>query len=174
MMKHASSFFADRNGSAAAEMALVAPLLIIILFGSVETGNYFMTEHVVTKSVRDGARFASRLPITDYTCPGTVNRTLAETPIRNVTETGSVDKTGTGRFPSSFWNKKCAGADGIDAVSVKLRCVPKTSYSGVWAGLGTDIPVVTVSADVSYTSLFGVLSGGLCMHATSEAPVSGL
>jgi hypothetical protein len=168
-------FFADGTGAAAAEMALVAPLLIALLFGSVETGNYFMDEHAVAKSVRDGARFGSRLPITDYTCPGTVNGTLAETPIRNVTETGSVDKTGTGRFPSSFWTKKCAGApDGVDSVSVKLRCVPKASYSGVWAGLGTDIPVVTVSADVSYTSLFGVSPAGLCMHATSEAPVSGL
>ena len=173
MMKHASSFFADRNGSAAAEMALVAPLLIIILFGSVETGNYFMTEHAVAKSVRDGARFGSRLPLAaGYTCPSTVNA-VASTPIINVTKTGSFDGTATtGRFPATFWASACAPA--THSVTVTMRCVPKTSYSGVWAGLGTDIPVVTVSADVSYTSLFGVLSGGLCMHATSEAPVSGL
>ena len=175
MMRRASALLSNRAGAAAAEMALVAPLLIIILFGSVETGNYFLNEHAVAKQVRDGARFASRLPITDYTCPGTVDKTLAETPTRNVTETGSADKTGTGRFPSSFWNKKCAGAPaGLDAVSVTLRCVPKANYSGVWATLGTDIPVVTVSADVSYTTLLGYSPAGLCMHATSEAPVSGL
>ncbi len=172
MMRRVSSFFADRNGAAAAEMALVAPLLIIILFGSVETGNYFMTEHAVAKSVRDGARFGSRLPLAaGYTCPSTVNA-VASTPIINVTKTGSFDGTATGRFGSNFWANACSPA--TQSVTVTMRCVPKASYSGVWAGLGTDIPVVTVSADVSYTSLFGVSPAGLCMHATSEAPVSGL
>jgi hypothetical protein len=169
------TFFADRTGAAAAEMALVAPLLIALLFGSVETGNYFMTEHAVAKSVRDGARYASRLPLAaNYTCPSSVN---IPGPIRNVTKTGSFDGTATGRFPAKFWDKtKCNPKDLSDTepVNVTVRCVPKASYSGVWAGLGTDIPVVTVSADVSYTPLFGFSAGGLCMHASSEAPVSGL
>lgn len=172
MMRHLASFFAHQGGAAAAEMALVAPLLIIILFGSVETGNYFMAEHAVAKSVRDGARYASRRPITDYTCPGTVEDKFARPQIRNVTKTGSVSGSADGRFPASFWNNKCVATE-ADAVSVTARCVPKASYSGVWAGLGTDIPIVKVSADVAYTSLFG-LGPALCMHATSEAPVSGL
>lgn len=166
------NLLANRTGAAAAEMALVAPLLIALLFGTVETGNYFMTEHAVAKQVRDGARYGSRLPlVAGYTCPSTVNA-VASTPIINVTKTGSVDGTAVGRFPASFWASACIPA--TKSVSVTLRCVPKASYSGVWAGLGTDIPVVTVSADVSYTSLFGILPGGLCMHATSEAPVSGI
>ena len=141
----------------------------IILFGSVETGNYFMTKHAVAKQVRDGARYASRLPLAaNYTCPSTVSN---DTPIINVTKTGSVDGTATGRFPAAFWTNACAPA--AKSVTVTARCVPKASYSGVWAGLGTDIPIVKVSADVAYTSLFG-LGPALCMHATSEAPVSGL
>lgn len=169
-MARGRTLFTDRTGTAAAEMALVAPLLIIIMLGSVETGNYFMTEHVVAKSVRDGARFASRLPLAaNFTCPSTV---IDDTTIVNVTKTGSVDGTATGRFPTSFWTSACSPA--TKSVSVTLRCVPKASYSGVWAGLGTDIPVVTVSADVSYTNLLGYSPAGLCMHATSEAPVSGI
>lgn len=171
-MARFTTLFVDRTATAAAEMALVAPLLIALLFGSVETGNYFMTEHAVAKSVRDGARFGSRLPLlAGYTCPSTVNA-VASTPIINVTKTGSVDGTATGRFPASFWASACSPA--TQSVTVTMRCVPKANYLGVWAGLGSDIPVVTVSADVSYTTLFGFSAGGLCMHATSEAPVSGI
>ena len=50
----------DSRGAAAAEMALVLPLLLVILFGSLELGNYFMNEHTLIKAVRDGARFAGR------------------------------------------------------------------------------------------------------------------
>ena len=89
-----------------------------------------------------------------------------------VTKTGSWDGTATGRFPAAFWTNACSGSS--NAVDVSFRCVPKANYSGVWAGLGTDIPVVTVSADVPYSDLFGIRLKGLCMHASSEAPVAGL
>ena len=49
-------FLHDTRANAAVEMALVAPLLLAILFGSVELGNYFMNEHELIKAVRDGAR----------------------------------------------------------------------------------------------------------------------
>ena len=171
-----SLLLSDRSGTAAVEMALVAPFLILLMFLSVETGNYMMTEQAVAKQVRDGARYAARIPLTttttsNYTCPSTVD-TTAETQIRNVTKTGSVDGTATGRFPATFWTNACTGS--TSSVSVTLRCVPKANYSGVWAGLGTDIPVVKVSADVPYTDLFGISLKGLCMHASSEAPVTGL
>lgn len=175
-MMRRSSLLSDRSGTAAVEMALVAPFLILLMFLSVEMGNYMMTEQAVAKQVRDGARYAARIPlatatVTNYTCPSTVD-TTAETQIRNVTKTGSVDGTATGRFPAAFWTNACSPA--TKSVSVSLRCVPKANYSGVWAGLGTDIPVVTVSADVPYSDLFGIRLKGLCMHASSEAPVAGL
>ena len=113
----------------------------------------------------------ARRPITDYTCPSTVD-TTAQTQIKYVTKTGSVDGTATGRFPATFWTTACTGS--TSSVSVSMRCVPKANYSGVWAGLGTDIPVVTVNADVPYATLFGIRLTGLCVHASSEAPVAGL
>ena len=170
-MVRRSFLLSDRSGTAAVEMALVAPFLILLMFLSVEMGNYMMTEQAVAKQVRDGARYAARRPITDYTCPSAI-ASGADTQIKNVTKTGSVDGTATGRFPTAFWTNACTGSD--SSVSVTLRCVPKANYSGVWAGLGTDIPVVTVSADVPYTDLFGISLKGLCMHAHSEAPVAGL
>ena len=170
-MARRSLLLADRSGTAAVEMALVAPFLILLMFLSVEMGNYMMTEQAVAKQVRDGARYAARRPITDYTC-GQPVVDPAKSDIIKVTQTGSVDGTATGRFPAAFWTNACSPA--TKSVSVTLRCVPKANYSGVWAGLGTDIPVVKVSADVPYTDLFGISLKGLCMHASSEAPVTGL
>lgn len=177
----ARSLIRDDSAAAAAEMILVTPMLIILMFGSVELGNYFMTEHAVIKQVRDGSRYASRLTIADpYSCSaGSDLSTIfedsnASTNIINVTKTGSVDGTATGRFGSGFWSA-CAGATA--PVTVTVRCVNKANYGGIYSSLGGNIPVVKVSADVSYPSLFGALgfnTAGLCIHADSEGAVYGL
>jgi hypothetical protein len=166
----------DRGATAGVEMALVAPLLIILMCGSMELGNYFLDQHAVSKQVHDGARFASRMTLaSSYNCPATVfEDTDATTKIINVTKTGSVDGTATGRFASTFWSA-CAPA--TSAVTVSLRCVDKALYSGVYTGLGGDIPVVKVTADVAYPSLFGAVgfnTSALCVRAESEAAVAGL
>ena len=171
----------DRRGVAAAEMALVAPLLIILMFGSVELGNYFLTEHAVVKQVRDGARYGSRLTLADdYTCAaGTDLSTIfksasAGTDIVNVTRTGSVDGTATGRFGNAFWTT-CPGS--AAPVTVNIRCVDKDSYGGIYSTLDGDIPVLTVSANVAYPSLLGAIgfdASGLCLRAESESAVYGL
>src|SRR5262245_31034970 len=88
----------DRRGSAAAEMALVAPLLCAILIGSVEVGSYFYNEHILTKAVRDGARYAARQSFTLYTCTGApTGSVVANT--RALVRT-SLLSGGTDRFPN--------------------------------------------------------------------------
>lgn len=155
---------------------MVAPLIIVLAAGSMEIGNFFLTQHAVTKQVRDGARYASRLTLsTAYSCPGNVfEDTDAETKIINVTKNGAVTGGGSPRFTSSFWSA-CAGS--TDPVSVSIRCVPQGTYSGIYAELDGDVPVVTVSADVAYPSLFGSLgfpTASLCIHADSDVAVAGL
>lgn len=175
-MRLLRSLLGDTSAAAAAEMVMIVPAVVVLMFGSMELGNYFLLEHAVTKQVRDGARYASRLTLADaatYSCPGTVYADGdANTKIINVTRTGSVDASTTGRFPTTFWTA-CPGAQ---AVTVSMRCVAKGSYAGIYATLDT-IPVVTVRADVAYQSLFSTLgfdSAGFCMRASSEVPVAGL
>ena len=180
-MRIASALFRNDSGAAAAEIILVAPLLIILMFSSVELGNYFMTEHAVIKQVRDGARYGSRLTLAaDYSCSGGSDLSTifedsdAATNILNVTKTGSVDGTATGRFAAAFWTT-CPGTPA--PVSVTVRCVDEDSYGGIYSTLDGDIPVLTVSADVAYPSLFGALgfnTSGLCLRAESESAVYGL
>lgn len=157
----------QESGAAAAEMALVAPLLIIIMFGSMEIGHYFYSEHVVVKAVRDGARFASRQSFADYTC-STVDPTVRDQ-TRWVTRTNTVDGTGTPRLAD--WTSDAS-------VTVTPSCV--SNSSGTYVTLNedtTNIPIVTVSATVPYTSLFKVIgfnSVGLNLNATEQAVVMGI
>jgi hypothetical protein len=180
MMRSIRALIRDASASSAAEIALIAPMLIILMFGSVELGNYFLTEHAVTKQVRDGARSASRLTLADdYSCaPGSDLSSIykdadADEKIINVTETGSVDGSASGRFNDGFWAACTAG----EPVTVSVRCVDKDSYGGIYQTLDGDIPVVAVSASVAYPSLFGAIgfpAADLCLNAQSEAVVAGL
>jgi Flp pilus assembly protein TadG len=164
MMTHVSHLARDPAGAAAAEMALVVPLLLALMLGSFDLGNYFLSEHVVQKSVRDAARYAARLPLTDY--PACVPLSATTTKIQQVARTGRPD--GTGGIRLSGWTNN-------DTVSVTVDCT-----SGVNTGIYTDFPngapVFTVSAAVPYPSLFGVLGLGspsLSLNATSQAAAFG-
>ena len=155
------------RAAAAAEMALVTPLLITLMFGSFELGNYFLSEHVVAKAVRDGARYASRRAFTDFTCPNSIgNDVLNKT--KNLTRTGQITG-GTGRLAN--WSDP-------NTVSVTLSCtaISGGNYSGIYKGM-SNVPRVKVSATVPYTSLFnnlGFTSTSLNLVSASEATVQGI
>jgi len=185
MMRSLLGFLRNPAGAAAAELALVMPLLLILMFGSVELSNLFMDQHALEKQVRDGARYGARLTISkSYACPGTVfEDTGYATKIINVTKTGAVSGTGNPRWPTSYWARTCSS--GNPTVAVTLRCVDKTQIdtagdgvTGIYSSLpGTTIPVVKVSAEVKYRSLLAMVgfnATNVCMTAESEAPVQGL
>jgi len=170
-MTQLSRLLMDRAGSAAAEMALVLPILLVLMFGSFELGNYFLSEHVVDKAVRDAARYAARLPMTSYDCPsGTIDAT-AEQQIRNVARTGD---------PAGSTPRLRDWADGD--TTVRLSCDADTSHDYVNAGIyndfpnGGEVPVVTVSATVPYNTFFGAFSLGastLNLNTSQQAAVIG-
>ncbi len=158
---------ADRAGSSAAEMALVMPLLLVLMFGTFELGHYFLSEHVVQKAVRDAARYAARLPLASYTgCPATVaDPTL--TRIQKVARTGLPDGT----------VQRLQGWSADTMTTVTLTCTPTgTPYTGIYTAFPTGVPVVTVSASVPYPTLFGALGLGnpsLQLNAASQSAVYG-
>jgi Flp pilus assembly protein TadG len=161
----------DSGGTAAAEMALVAPLLTAILFGSVELGNYFMQEHVVAKAVRDGARYAARLPMTEY--PACSPSTAAIAKIRNVTRTSST-AGGANGSRLKYWQDVM---NGTQTITVAATCNTSGTYTGIYHDLAMGVPVVTVTAAVPYDSLFDVFGlfrrGAFKLNAKSQAAVMG-
>lgn len=52
------SIRADRTGAAIVEMAVVAPVLILLVLGVLEFGRAFMASHLITNASREGARMA--------------------------------------------------------------------------------------------------------------------
>lgn len=174
------TFLLAQSGSAAVEMALCLPLLLGLAFGSVELGNYFLSEHVLVKAVRDGARFAARQSFTAYDCTdGSADQAIVVTPTENVVRTG-LPAGGTDRLPN--WSTA--------TFSVTVECIQQVTtgkdsagnavteqMEGIYAGSTDGAQVVTVSASVPYRPVlaaFGFSGFGLSLNASQEATVSGI
>lgn len=168
----------DESATAAAEMALVLPMLLTLMFGAFELGYYFKSEHVVQKAVRDAARYAARLPMTNYSCsasPPSVSST-AQTQIQEVAR--FQDPTGTADGATA----RLAGWTSDSLATVTLTCDSNSGDSYVDNGIYTNfpnsgaVPIITVSATVPYNTLFGTFGLGrntFNLNATSQAAVIG-
>lgn len=165
----------DRRGAAAAELALILPLLLIILCSSLELGNYFMNEHTLVKAVRDGSRYAARQAFSNYTgCSGSPGGTVvADT--KNVVMNGYLSG-GTSITPN------IQAADIDVTMSCKSTAGGQT-MSGIYAGRDvnadaqTDAQIVRVTASVNYRPVlaaFGFRGVGFKLNAESEAAVAGM
>lgn len=166
MMRLIARLASDRAGTAAAEMALSLPLLLILLFGSLELGYYFLSEHVVQKSVRDAARYGSRLAVDNFDCSSFTVLDPALTQIRKVARTGQPDGT----------TARLRGWTDDTMTAVTLTCDTSGTYTGIYTEFPNGVPIVTVAAAVPYPSLFGTLGLGdpaLTLNARSQSAVFG-
>jgi hypothetical protein len=165
------------SGTAAAELALALPLLLILICGCAELGNYFLNEHRLVKAVRDGARYAARQDISNFTgCSGNPGGTVvADT--QNLVMTGLVSG-GADYLP----NRSTATIDvTVVRCSTSVGSGP-TALSGIYSGVknssGTIVgaPVLEVNASVPYKPIvhaFGFSGLNLTLNATQQAAVMG-
>lgn len=174
-MMTAPSFLSSQRGSAAAEMALVAPLLLVILIGSVELGSYFYNEHILEKAVRDGARYAGRQNFSYYSaCSGAPTGTV-------VAETRALVRTsllagGADRFPDV--QDGDITLDTSCATTATDMSSSTQNMTGIYRGRASGAPIVTVTAIVDYEPVigapFGFSGAGIKLNASEEAAVMGL
>jgi Flp pilus assembly protein TadG len=162
----------DVRAAAAVEMALVLPILLALMFGAFEVGNYFRSEHVLIKGVRDGAVYAARQDISNYNC------SVASPPVpatvvdsaKALVRTGEL-AGGTDRLPR--W------ADVSTIFTITASCVTSaggTTLLGIYQVNGGKVPVITVTADLPYQSVLGTLgfgTVGVRVHAVQQAVVTG-
>ena len=178
-MMRVRSTFRDHKGAAAVEMALVTPLLLVIMFGSAEVGNYFYNEHRLAKSVRDGARYAARQGFTNYSgCNGTAANvpTAVSDNTKLIVRKGTLDSTKPDQLAN--W------ADGNTVFTVKMQCFttvggtsPKGIYKGNNVGTVDAAPRVIVAAKLPYKPIlgaFGFTGSGVFINATQQAAVTGI
>jgi Flp pilus assembly protein TadG len=165
-MMRASILIRDTNAAAAAEMALVLPLLLLLMFGSFELGNYFMSEHVVEKAVRDASRYAARLPVSNFDCTS-----------GTMTDASSVQKLArTGKPDGADDDARLRDWTADTMTTVTVECDTSGTYAGIYTDFPMGVPVVTVSATVPYTTLFGLLGLGAAtidLNASQQAAVAG-
>lgn len=162
---------ADRRGSAAVEMVLVTPLLLALMFGAAELGNYFMNEHTLVKAVRDGARYAARQSFSNYTsCSGSPGGTVVD-------DTKNVVMYGYRSGGSSLLTPNI-DADDITVTTSCTTSAGGQDMEGIYSGrAGTGAQIVTVSATVDYLSVwgaFGFSGAGKQLNAEAEAAVTGI
>jgi hypothetical protein len=140
-----SNFARRREGAALVEFSLMFPMLLVLAAGVTEMGLALHQQHVVTKSVRDAARFAARQFVAAPSCPiSTVTEwttIVAET--QQVALRGNL--SGSAPLLLSNWNA-------VGQVSVTDACAAAGSLVSP-AGAGANIPVITVSADVPYSGV---------------------
>jgi Flp pilus assembly protein TadG len=161
------------RAAAAAELAMVTPLILALMFGAAELGNYFYNEHILLKAVRDGARYAARQSFTYYepctagTSPG--GNVVADT--RALVKTGLLAaQAGAPRFPDAS----------AATINVTMNCTTTAgtqTMSGIYKGRASGAPRVTVTATVPYTPLLASLgfnSASLSLNATEQAAVMGI
>ncbi|MEW6576879.1 MAG: TadE/TadG family type IV pilus assembly protein [Pseudomonadota bacterium] len=160
----------NQSGAAGAEMALITPLLVVLMFGSFELGYYFYNEHVLVKSVRDAARFGGRQLslFAPATCTSGPVTGATATAIDNVARYGKTTTTIADKPKIYTWTT---------AVTVTMSCPAIGSYAGIYRGK-SNVPVITVTAsNVTYPSLFQVLgftSSNLKLNASSQSAVMGV
>ena len=76
---------ANRSGTAAVEMAFVAPILFALIFGSIDFGRAMMVANLLTNTCREGARLAT-LPNTTYS--DITTQINSRTTNQGITQTG--------------------------------------------------------------------------------------
>lgn len=160
------TFLRCEAGASAAELALLLPLLVVMLFGAIEVSYYFYSQHQVVKGVRDGARYASRQSFASISCAtGSSVPAAVETAIKEVTRTGR-PSGGTARVPG--W----VNGD----VTVGVLCPGTPVTTGIYDAQ-PNAPIVSVTASVNYQSLFdgvGILTDSYHLNATQQSAVMGI
>jgi Flp pilus assembly protein TadG len=163
-------FALQSTATASVEFALLVPMLVILLFGGSEAGHFVWTQHKLVEAVRDGARYASRLPVQDV-CDGAssiIAGTAAEDNVKLVTRTGQL---------ASINAKPVVPGFTAAQVDVEINCQDFVD-TGIYTDLGGAGPVVTVRASgVGYPMLFGGLGfvgSGFTLSASSNAAVIGI
>jgi Flp pilus assembly protein TadG len=166
------AFTKNARGSAAAEMAMVLPILVALIFGAVELGNYFRSEHVLIKGVRDGAVYAARQAISNYDC------SVASPPVPATVINDSKALVRTGQL-SGGTDRLPRWTDGSTIFTITASCVTAaggTTLLGIYQVNGGKVPVITVTANVPYQSVVGILgfsTTSLRVSATQQAVVTG-
>lgn len=135
-------FLGDVSGTAALEMTILTPVLLVIGLGVVEFGNLMFKRHLIENGMRDAARYLAGLAACD---------TASKEAAANIATRGTIDTSGV--FRVAGWT--------LDPVA-DISCVDvgETYTSATYGthtlrggGLDNQLTIVKVSTVVSYGNI---------------------
>jgi Flp pilus assembly protein TadG len=133
------------RGAAAVEFALVVPVLITLIFGSLEFGLYFQARTMVENAAREGVRTASLV--------GSADGAPAQQEVRDAATHALSAVPGI-----------------VNPPIVNVTCTPVGSCV---IGTATSGSVATVTVTVQYTGVTGLFFDTLAFTATSQMRIEG-
>ncbi|WP_085983146.1 TadE/TadG family type IV pilus assembly protein [Mesorhizobium amorphae] len=162
LFRHLDRFRRDSRGTALVEMALIAPLMLILSAGVFEFGNMIHEKLLMEAGLSDGARFAARCNSQLYTSAGlAINCADVAT---NITVFGNAAGTGSARIVG--WRKADV------TVTIGTAC-----HDSVVAGVTqyrsttAQVCIVRAAGTLAYTGI-GMLSlvriGPMTLNALHE------
>lgn len=150
------------SGAAAVEFAIVSPLLVLLFAGFMEFGNLLYQQQQLEKSVRDAARYLSYYSSTTWTTtsPGTLSCSPGPDP-------GTYEAAAQNLI---LYASLCPGTSPIVTGMTTSDITITPGSTNVTASGGNcssnnscnsctmTIPTVTVSVQISYSDIIGMLS----------------
>lgn len=138
---------ARQRGTAMVEFAIVLPLLLFLILATFEFGRMISQYNILTKAVRDGARYAASKASGGAT--GLVNITSSiQSTVTNLVTTGTADGSGAHLLPGPAPTVSVTDdGNGYVSISASYSYQPIIGSSLPTFGLGAPIPLtVTLSA----------------------------
>ncbi len=167
MSRNFLAIWRDKSAGPLAEIAMVIPLFLVLIFGAMEMTNLLYQQHTITKGVQEAARYAARSPAvrSSGTCPPTgANWTTVS---GNATSIATRDGMAGGLLLPNFT---------AATISISVVCGSATGLITSNPAAGT-VPVVRVTAAVPARSLgfFALLNiDPFTLRATHEEMGIGL
>lgn len=123
-------FVADESGVALLEFSLVAMMMVVVVFGSINWARFFLVRSQLSEAIRDAARYGATL--TESSTDSLAIVDYARTLMANATSSAT-----SGTLAVSY-----AGTAGLDRrVRVSLSAFPfiRTTTIGMGAGRAIDV-----------------------------------
>jgi hypothetical protein len=137
MRRPIADFFRCCSGAAVIEAALVLPIALLLMAGSMEFGRALLGYLTVEKTVRGATRYLARVPAAGVESWGLTNA-------RNLVLTGSLD--GTGDYLLPHWTD----LDSVILAHVPTSADPKVSLEATVPFRFELLPNVGLSADIVF------------------------
>lgn len=139
-----------QGGVAVVEMVITTPLLLLLLLGISELGKGFVQYNTLTKSVREGARHATKTALLGTTGTVLISPQL-EAETRNLVVYGNVNGTGQPQLPAFAVDHVSVRDAGNELILVQADYPYQPLFSPVLEtfGYGPDIDTSGVALTAS-------------------------